>query len=80
MISGADSSTQSRNSSRDSIKIGFGQVEEMEAQENDLSASKVTHQYKNAQTKLVIEPIFKQVKKLCTLLAEENELGTSGNS
>ena len=80
MISGVESSTHTDDSSTDLLEIGHGQEQEKDPREHVFSANEVTHQSFKALIKLVTEPILKQVKKLCALLFEWNELDVPGNN
>ena len=80
LISGVEYNAQTHDSFTDLIELGHGEEHDMEPQDNEFSTSEETHQLLNAQFKLTIEPILKQIGKLCSLLAEWNELSTAGNS
>ena len=80
MIHGDKNSTQTLDSSSYTIELMHGQEPEMDSVENNFTNSEVTHQSVNERTYLPTELTFRQVEKLCGLLASRIELETTGNS
>ena len=80
MINGAESSTQTVDSSSDIIELRHGQARHMDSQINEFSAGEVTNQSVNEQIKPATESILRQVERICTVLANRTDLNTAGNS
>ena len=77
---GTEASTQTHDSSSDTIELKLNQEAEMDSQQNEFSVSEITLRSVDERIKHATDPFVGRVEEQCALLANRSELKSSGNS
>ena len=72
--------SQTIDSSSDRIDLRLKKEREIDAQENEPSASELTPRLVDERIKQAIDPIFRRIEDFCALLVVQTELESAGNS
>ena len=75
-----ETSTQTFDSSSESIVLGLRQESEMEPAVDETPTAELTLRSVDERIKQAFDPILRRVEELCALLARRTEIESAGNS